>query len=147
MLDDRAGTGHQSIATLVVLSMPYFTCFTHALCIKYSVMKVLKLNEPSKKLLTQMVLKNGVNVKIQSNIVSPHSLPAICANTIRFFIIFTAPPEQDLSVRLWWKAHTAFEETMALSQQAADVVIPLNENKASEVKEFDSPEQKANIAK
>lgn len=60
---------------------------------------LLNSNEPFIRLLTQgMVLKDGTKMsKSKNNIVSPHTLiKKYGADTIRLFIIFAAPPEQDL---------------------------------------------------
>ena len=60
---------------------------------------ILKGSEPFKNLLTQgMVLKNGEKMsKSRGNCVSPEELlQKYGADTLRFFIIFSAPPEQDL---------------------------------------------------
>jgi leucyl-tRNA synthetase len=60
---------------------------------------LLNSDEPFNKLLTQgMVLKDGAKMsKSKGNTVSPQRLiKKYGADTVRFFIIFTAPPEQDL---------------------------------------------------
>lgn len=56
-------------------------------------------NEPFKKLLTQgMVLKDGIKMsKSKGNVVDPDSLiKQYGADSVRLFVIFTAPPEQSL---------------------------------------------------
>lgn len=60
---------------------------------------LLKSDEPFKRLLTQgMVLKDGFKMsKSKGNIVAPKKLiETYGADTVRLFIIFAAPPEQDL---------------------------------------------------
>ena len=60
---------------------------------------IVNSNEPFKRLLTQgMVLKDGFKMsKSKNNVVSPQGLiKKFGADTIRVFIIFAAPPEQDL---------------------------------------------------
>ena len=60
---------------------------------------LLKSNEPFKRLLTQgMVLKDGAKMsKSKGNTVDPQALIAqYGADTVRLFIIFAAPPEQNL---------------------------------------------------
>lgn len=64
----------------------------------------LNSDEPFTNLLTQgMVLKDGAKMsKSLGNIVDPHSLiERFGADTVRFFIIFTAPPDQSLE----WSDH------------------------------------------
>lgn len=61
-------------------------------------------NEPFTRLLTQgMVLKDGAKMsKSKGNVVDPHDLmDRYGADTIRFFILFAAPPEQSLE----WSDH------------------------------------------
>lgn len=84
-------------------------------------MDIVNADEPFKQLLTQgMVLKDGFKMsKSKNNVVSPQGLiKKFGADTIRVFIIFAAPPEQDLEwsdqgmegchrflKRLWQTAH------------------------------------------
>jgi leucyl-tRNA synthetase len=68
----------------------------------YKVMRdegLLNSNEPFKRLLTQgMVLKDGAKMsKSKGNTVDPNDLiNRYGADTVRFFILFAAPPEQSL---------------------------------------------------
>ena len=60
---------------------------------------LLNSNEPFTRLLTQgMVLKDGAKMsKSKGNVVAPQALiQQYGADTVRFFMIFTAPPEQSL---------------------------------------------------
>ncbi|UUD37270.1 Leucine--tRNA ligase [Mycoplasmopsis californica] len=62
-------------------------------------MKIVKFKEPFKKLLTQgMVLKDGAKMsKSKGNVVDPSELISkYGADTARLFILFAAPPENDL---------------------------------------------------
>lgn len=66
--------------------------------------KLLNSNEPFKRLLTQgMVLKDGAKMsKSKGNTVDPNALiDRYGADTVRFFILFAAPPEQSLE----WSDH------------------------------------------
>ncbi len=73
----------------------------------YKVMRdegLLNSNEPFKRLLTQgMVLKDGAKMsKSKGNTVDPNGLiDRYGADTVRFFILFAAPPEQSLE----WSDH------------------------------------------
>lgn len=73
----------------------------------YKVMRdegLLHSNEPFKRLLTQgMVLKDGAKMsKSKGNTVDPNTLiDRYGADTVRFFILFAAPPEQSLE----WSDH------------------------------------------
>jgi leucyl-tRNA synthetase len=95
---------------------------------------LLNSDEPFTSLLTQgMVLKDGAKMsKSKGNTVSPHELiEKYGADTVRFFIIFAAPPEQSLEwsdsgvegsfrflKRLWSLAVTAQANIKQLNQES-----------------------------
>lgn len=92
---------------------------------------LLNSNEPFKRLLTQgMVLKDGAKMsKSKGNVVDPNALiKRYGADTIRFFMLFAAPPEQSLEwsdhgvegsyrflKKLW---HTAYQLDGSLDESA-----------------------------
>ena len=105
---------------------------------------LLSTNEPFTRLLTQgMVLKDGVKMsKSKNNTVSPQGLiKKYGVDTIRFFIIFAAPPEQDLewsdtgvegAFRFLKKLHH-----FATEHQAA--ILDINDSKQSTPCQFENP--------
>ena len=97
-------------------------------------------NEPFKQLLTQgMVLKDGTKMsKSKGNTVDPQSLvEEFGADTARFFMIFTAPPEQSLE----WSdsgvqgAHRFLKRVWNLGQQLAERTKPADINLAKQSNE------------
>ena len=67
--------------------------------ISFCIMDMVEGNEPFKKLLTQgMVLKDGAKMsKSKGNTVDPQSyIEKYGADTVRLYMMFTAPPEQSL---------------------------------------------------
>lgn len=97
-------------------------------------------NEPFKQLLTQgMVLKDGTKMsKSKGNTVDPQALvEEFGADTARFFMIFTAPPEQSLE----WSdsgvqgAHRFLKRVWNLGQQLAKQTKPTNMNLANQINE------------
>nr|WP_027334256.1 class I tRNA ligase family protein [Mycoplasma elephantis] len=78
-----------------ILHLLYARFFTKIL----KKMKIIKFNEPFNKLLTQgMVLKDGAKMsKSKGNVIDPSELiNKYGADTARLFILFAAPPENDL---------------------------------------------------
>ena len=91
-------------------------------------------NEPFIRLLTQgMVLSDGAKMsKSKGNIVTPRSLiKKYGADTVRLFIIFAAPPDQDLE----WSnsgiegAHRFLNKLWNFCYQVKDVLIAINQQK------------------
>ena len=94
---------------------------------------LLNSNEPFTRLLTQgMVLKDGTKMsKSKRNVVPPQPLiKKYGADTVRLFMMFAAPPEQDLEwsdtgvegahrflKKLWTYAHTVQKTILALNEQ------------------------------
>lgn len=91
-------------------------------------------NEPFIRLLTQgMVLNNGAKMsKSKGNVVSPQSLiKKYGADTVRLFIIFAAPPDQDLE----WSdsgiegAHRFLNKLWSFTSQVKDALTNINRQK------------------
>ncbi|AJC50635.1 leucine--tRNA ligase [Coxiella endosymbiont of Amblyomma americanum] len=94
----------------------------------------LDSNEPFLRLLTQgMVLKDGMKMsKSKGNVVTPQPLiKKYGSDAIRLFIIFTAPPEQDLE----WSdigiegAHRFLRRLWDFSHQVKDILLGINQKK------------------
>ena len=91
-------------------------------------------NEPFIRLLTQgMVLNDGAKMsKSKGNVITPQSLiKKYGADTVRLFIIFAAPPDQDLE----WSdsgiegAHRFLNKLWNFSYQVKNVLIAINQQK------------------
>ena len=95
---------------------------------------LLNSNEPFSRLLTQgMVLNDGTKMsKSKGNIVTPQSLvKKYGSDTVRLFIIFAAPPEQDLewSDRGIEGAHRFLKKLWNLSNRVKEVLLTINQKK------------------
>lgn len=89
--------------------------------------KLLKTNEPFKKLITQgMVLKNGLKMsKSKGNTIDPKKLiDKYGADTVRLFVIFAAPVENSLE----WSDH-GVEGSYKFLNKLWNIGFVLNENK------------------
>ena len=95
---------------------------------------LLNANEPFTQLLTQgMVLKDGVKMsKSKGNVVTPQLLiKKYGADTVRLFIIFAAPPEQDLE----WSdagvegAYRFLKKLWGFSYRVRDALLAINKKK------------------
>ncbi len=103
---------------------------------------LLNSKEPFTRLLTQgMVLKDGAKMsKSKGNTVSPQSyLKKYGADTLRFFIIFAAPPEQDLE----WSdagvdgAHRFLRKVWSLAKQHETLLIEKNEDEPKDYQKYE----------
>lgn len=97
-------------------------------------MGLLNSNEPFTRLLSQgMVLRHGAKMsKSKGNVISPQSLvKKYGADTVRLFITFAAPPEQDLE----WSdsgvegAFRFLKKVWSLSQSIKDPIRVLNQHR------------------
>ena len=97
-------------------------------------LELLNSNEPFIRLLTQgMVLKNGIKMsKSKGNVVTPRSLiKKYGADTVRLFIIFAAPPEQDLQ----WSdtgvegSYRFLKKMWNFSYRVKDILLAINQQK------------------
>ncbi|MFV9992648.1 MAG: leucine--tRNA ligase [Coxiella endosymbiont of Dermacentor nuttalli] len=95
---------------------------------------LLNSNEPFFRLLTQgVVLKDGIKMsKSKGNIVTPQSLvKKYGSDTVRLFIIFAAPPEQDLE----WSdsgvegAYLFLKKLWSFSNRVKDPLLAINQQK------------------
>ena len=108
---------------------------------------LLNSNEPFSRLLTQgMVLKDGAKMsKSKGNIVTPQSLvKKYGSDTVRLFIIFAAPPEQDLE----WSdhgvegAHRFLKKLWNFSNQVKASLLTINQQKEQNYYQLEIPEHK-----
>ena len=95
---------------------------------------LLNSNEPFLRLLTQgMVLNDGTKMsKSKGNVVTPQSLiKKYGSDTVRLFIIFVAPPEQDLewSDSVAEGAHRFLKKLWSFSGRVKDVLHAINQQK------------------
>lgn len=105
---------------------------------------LLNSNEPFLRLLTQgMVLKNGAKMsKSKGNVVTPQSLvKKYGSDTVRLFIVFAAPPEQDLE----WSdngvvgAHRFLKKLWNFCNHVKDKLLPINKQKEWKYYQAESP--------
>lgn len=108
---------------------------------------LLNSNEPFSRLLTQgMVLKDGAKMsKSKGNLVTPQSLvKKYGSDTVRLFIIFAAPPEQDLE----WSdngvegAHRFLKKLWSFSDQVKDTLLAINKQKERNYYQWETSEHK-----
>ena len=106
---------------------------------------LLHSNEPFIQLLTQgMVLKDGVKMsKSKGNVVTPQLLiKKYGADTVRLFIIFAAPPEQDLE----WSdagvegAYRFLKKLWKFSYRVRDSLLTINKQKDKTHYQWEAPE-------
>ena len=113
-------------------------------------LNLINSDEPFVRLLTQgHVLNDGIKMsKSKGNIVDPDDLiKRFGADTVRLFIIFASPPEQNLE----WSdtgvegAHRFLKRLWSFAYENKDIIIKQNQNKDSEEFNFDNltTEQKA----
>ena len=96
---------------------------------------ILNTNEPFTNLLTQgMVLKEGIKMsKSKGNVVAPQSLiKKYGADTVRLFITFAAPPEQDLE---WSESGVEgcfrfLKKLWVFAQWSKTIITPLDKQQA-----------------
>ena len=101
-------------------------------------MDMLEGNEPFKKLLTQgMVLKDGAKMsKSKGNTVDPQSyIEKYGADTVRLYMMFTAPPEQSLE----W-SESSVEGASRFIKKVWNLVIEREFEKIAEPKSFSKEE-------
>ncbi|ABS77100.1 leucine--tRNA ligase [Coxiella burnetii] len=108
---------------------------------------LLNSNEPFIRLLTQgMVLKDGAKMsKSKGNVVTPQSLiKKYGADTVRLFIIFAAPPEQDLE----WSdsgvegAYRFLKKLWGFSYRIKDALLAVNQQKERSNYQWEAPEHR-----
>jgi leucyl-tRNA synthetase len=101
-------------------------------------MNMLEGNEPFKKLLTQgMVLKDGAKMsKSKGNTVDPQSyIEKYGADTVRLYMMFTAPPEQSLE----W-SESSVEGASRFIKKVLNLVIEREFEEIAEPKSFSKEE-------
>lgn len=108
---------------------------------------LLNSNEPFSRLLAQgMILNDGAKMsKSKGNVVKPQSLvKKYGSDTIRFFIIFVAPPEQDVE----WSnsgvegAHRFLKKLWSLSNRVKDALQAINQQKERSCYQWKTSEYK-----
>ena len=108
---------------------------------------LLNSNEPFIRLLTQgMVLKDSAKMsKSKGNLVTPQSLiKKYGADTVRLFIIFAAPPEQDLE---WFDsgvegAYRFLKKLWGFSYRIRDALLAIDQQKERSNYQWEAPEHR-----
>lgn len=108
---------------------------------------LLNSNEPFARLLTQgMVLRYGSKMsKSKGNIITPQSLvKKYGSDTVRLFMIFAAPPEQDLE----WSdngikgAHRFLKKLWSFSDRVKNALVVINQKKERNYYQWETFEHK-----